>query len=92
MNPELGKYFKADRGVLVIEAREDNAYGLESGDVIQAIADNEVNSPADLLRAFRDAKPGAEIELSIKRDRDDHTLNVTVPENRLSQVRLHHKE
>ena len=83
INEGLGKYFKADSGVLVIQARDDNAYGLESGDVIQSVAGTPISSPADFLRAVRDAEPGSEIELSIKRDRKSRTLNATVPENRL---------
>ena len=91
LNPELGKYFKTERGVLVIQAREDNAYGLESGDVIRAIGDTEVNSPGDLLRAMRDAEPGSEIELNIKRDRKDRTLKAKVPENHLGLMQRHHR-
>ena len=86
LNPELGKYFKAERGVLVIRAKADNAYSLESGDVIQAIDGSEVNSPGDLLRALRESEPGTDIELSIKRDRRDRTLTAKVPENRLGMV------
>jgi len=90
LNPELGKYFKADRGVLIIEARPDNAYGLESGDVIQTVNAVEVNAPADLLRVLRDVDPGSEIELSIKRDRRDRKLQATVPENRLGSIHVRH--
>ena len=86
VNPELGKYFKAERGVLVIRAKADNAYSLESGDVIQSVDGAEVNSPGDLLRALRETEPGMEIELGIKRDRRDRTLTATVPENRFGMV------
>jgi C-terminal processing protease CtpA/Prc len=89
LKPELGKYFKADRGVLVLEAREDNTYGLEAGDVIQDIADDEVNSPSDLLRALRDAEPGTEIELGIIRHGKAQTLQAEVSENRLSMLQHH---
>jgi C-terminal processing protease CtpA/Prc len=83
LNPALGKYFKAERGVLVIRAEDDNAYGLVAGDVIQSVGDSEVNNPADLLRALRDAEPGSAIELTVKRDKRERTLQATVPENRL---------
>ncbi|MEJ8568243.1 PDZ domain-containing protein [Elongatibacter sediminis] len=88
LNPKLGAYFKAERGVLIVRADTDNVYGLESGDVIVSVDGEAVERPADVLRALRDTQPGNEVELAIKRDRRSRTLTATVPENRFGGLHL----
>jgi uncharacterized protein (DUF2249 family) len=83
INAGLGAYFGTDRGVLVLRAEPDNAYGLRSGDVILAVDGDTVDSPAELLRALRHAEPGQDVALEIRRERQAQTLEVTMPENRL---------
>ena len=84
IDPDLGAYFKTDRGVLVLKARADNDLQLQSGDVILQVGDTEVNSPAEFMRALRDFYSGDEFEMDIKRNRKNRTLKTIMPENRTS--------
>lgn len=84
VNAGLGEYFKTDRGVLVLNARDDNDLQLESGDVILQVGETEVNSPAEFMRALRDFEAGQEFDIDIKRNRKNRTLQTTMPERRTS--------
>ena len=74
IEPGLGEYFKTEHGVLVLKAKEDNDLLLQAGDVILAVQGNEVNSPADFMRALRNFEPGDEAVIDIKRQRKSKTL------------------
>jgi C-terminal processing protease CtpA/Prc len=84
VDPDLGEYFKTDRGVLVLKAESDNELKLKSGDVILQVGETEVNSPAEFMRALRDLKSGDELVMDIKRNRKSRTLKTVMPEDRTS--------
>jgi membrane-associated protease RseP (regulator of RpoE activity) len=79
----LGEYFKTDRGVLVLKAKEDNDLQLQSGDVILEVGGKEVDKPSDVMRALRDWEPGATIQINIMRDRKDKNLDILLEERML---------
>ncbi len=80
LEPGLGDYFATERGVLVLQAKEDNALQLQSGDVILRVHGSEVTRPSDVMRALRDVETGEVVEIAIKRQRKNQTLSVEIPE------------
>lgn len=85
LNPELGEYFGADNGVLVVRApKRDDTLGLQSGDVILRIGDRDVKSPEHAMRILRSYEPEEELILHIVRRGRSETLTATVPESPLN--------
>jgi hypothetical protein len=82
INPDLGEYFDTKRGVLVLTAKQDNAFELKAGDVLLSVADAEVNSPNDVIRALRDIEEDETFDMDIKRNRKARTLSVVMPQSR----------
>lgn len=81
LNPELGGYFGADEGVLVVEAPEDEALQLRSGDVILSIDGRRPRSPSHAMRILRSYSEGESLEIEVMRNKKRVTLSVTVPED-----------
>ncbi|HVT32425.1 MAG TPA: PDZ domain-containing protein [Rhodanobacteraceae bacterium] len=79
LNADLGRYFGADKGVLVIAADDDSLPGIKAGDVITSIAGETVNRPEDALRALRDQESGKEVPIKLLRDRKTLALNMKAP-------------
>ena len=69
--------------VLVLKAKDDNDLQLQSGDVILDVGGKEVGKPSDVMRALRDWDPGSNIEIGIKRNGRNVTLDVVLPEKTL---------
>lgn len=83
LNPDLGRYFGADRGVLVIDSQlEDQT--LKAGDVILMVDGVKVDQPRDTLRALRDFEPGEKVPFTVLRDGEELALQVETPKSPLS--------
>lgn len=80
LNPELGRYFGTDRGVLVIESNEHTLKELQPGDVIHVIDGKPADSVVGVMRAFASKDPGQAMSVEVWRDRKAKVLTVIAPE------------
>lgn len=75
LNPELGSYFGATEGVLVVDARRSSNLGLEAGDVVLRIGDRTVDTPDRFSRIL--ASYGDEEDITFHVRRDGSAMEVT---------------
>jgi S1-C subfamily serine protease len=85
LNEQLGDYFGIEdgAGALVTEVEEDSpaaAAGLQAGDVIVALDDEEITSERELLERMSDTEPDQEVTLRIVRRGDATDVPVTLGE------------
>jgi membrane-associated protease RseP (regulator of RpoE activity) len=70
-------------GVLINDVVDDSPAdeaGLEAGDIVVAVADEDVETPSDLQSAVRANKPGDEIEIRFLRDGKTRTVTAKLAE------------
>lgn len=67
LNPQLGEYFGAEEGVLVLSVPEDSQLNLKAGDVIQSIDGRKVKSPSHAMRILRSYEADEEVTFDIVR-------------------------
>ena len=79
LSPELGRYFGATEGLLVIRPPRDGLLQLQAGDVIVRIGGRVPQSPSHAARILRSYEPGDELRVEILRDKQRRNLNATVP-------------
>jgi hypothetical protein len=77
VDAQLGRYFGADHGVLVLSNGE--LKGLQAGDVIQRIDGKPVADPREAMAALRGKPDGAKVAVDYLRDRKGGKTQVTVP-------------
>jgi hypothetical protein len=80
LNADLGRYFGADSGVLVVSASRNALKELRAGDVIRKVGTQAVERPEQVLRALRDRGAGESVDLALLRERKNLTIAVAVPE------------
>lgn len=80
LNVELGRYFGAADGVLVINVPPDSKLGLKPGDVVLSVDGRRVKIPSQLFRVLQSYDPGEEFKLEIMRMKKKETVTGTVRE------------
>ena len=80
LNPDLGQYFKADRGVLVVRTPEEEDLKIRGGDVIVKIGDADLATPIQAVRLLRSYRPGTPIPIQVIRKGNLVTLTAAAPE------------
>jgi S1-C subfamily serine protease len=85
LSPEDAERFDlpVDSGAIVREVEPGSAAdraGVISGDIIVALGDAPIEGSGDLLGALRDYQPGDTVDLTVVRNGDEQTLEVTLGE------------
>jgi hypothetical protein len=82
LNPELGEYFGAEEGVLVIRGPGKDDLDIRAGDVIREIDGRKVKSPSHTMRILRSYAAGESLSIELLRHRKKLEIETTVPEPR----------
>jgi S1-C subfamily serine protease len=74
LNPDLGRYFGASEGVLVVSVPKDSQLGLKGGDVILAVDGRKPASPSHFLRILRSYEGGESFKMEVLRNHRRETV------------------
>lgn len=69
LNPDLGQYFGAASGVLVISVPDESKLGLKGGDVVLTVDGRTPESPSHLLRILRSYDDAESFKAEVLRNR-----------------------
>lgn len=86
LSEQLGKYFGADKGLLVVKAPDNDELELQDGDVILEIDGREPTSVSHAMRILGSYESGEALNIEIMRDKRKRTLSLTMPDNRRSGI------
>lgn len=78
VDPQLGRYFGTDRGVLVLSTGPE-LEGLQAGDVIRRIEGRDVATPREVMQALRGKPADSSVKVEYLRDRRTATSSVRIP-------------
>jgi hypothetical protein len=79
LTPQLGRYFGADKGVLVVRSPAHGALQLEDGDVILAIDGRQPVSGSHATRILASYQAGEKLNLRIIREHKTLDVQATMP-------------
>jgi hypothetical protein len=82
LNPDLGEYFGAREGILVVKAPADSSLPLKAGDVILSIGGRKPTGTSHAMRILRSYEAGEAVTIDILRKQKRMTLSWKVPEER----------
>jgi S1-C subfamily serine protease len=74
LNPDLGRYFGATDGILVINVPKDSELGLKGGDVVLAVDGRKPSNPSHLLRIMRSYERGESFKVDVLRNGKRETV------------------
>jgi len=84
LDENLGRYFGAEEGVLVLGVMEDTAAeeaGLQEGDVILSVDGDKVGTTMDLHEVIGEFEPGDTVAVSYMRDKQEKSVDVELGES-----------
>ena len=89
LNGDLGEYFGAKDGVLVVKAPADSSLPLKGGDVITSIGGRKPANPSHAMRILRSYETGETVSIEILRKQKRMSLTWKVParEDRFFRMR-----
>src|SRR5207244_4534244 len=89
LNPDLGEYFRAKDGVLVVKAPADSTLPLRGGDVITSIGGRKPANPSHAMRILRSYETGETVSIEILRKQKRMSLTWKVPAREDRFFRMH---
>jgi S1-C subfamily serine protease len=79
LNPDLGQYFGASEGVLVIDVPKDSPLGLKGGDVLLTIDGRKAASPGQAHRILQSYDGDEAVKFEVLRNRKKTTVAGKLP-------------